>query len=175
MLGGVGWGAEVAFQLRPPLVLPLIHGGRHGARRFQFLPCLEALGSWWLGRPESYSAPASFAASSEPSSPISIGSVDEFARNSSRILSLGGSKVIVARSQDGGFHSVSAVCTHLGCSIRYEERTDGPGFTCNCHSSRFGLQGENLGGMAPTPLKKYTVRVVAGEVWVSKGDGSSLP
>ena len=117
----------------------------------------------------------SFAASSEPSSPISIGSVDEFARNSSRILSLGGSKVIVARSQDGGFHSVSAVCTHLGCSIRYEERTDGPGFTCNCHSSRFGLQGENLGGMAPTPLKKYTVRVVAGEVWVSKGDGSSLP
>ena len=111
----------------------------------------------------------------ESSNPMSIGLLSEFPKNSSRTILLGGAKVIIGRSQDGTLHAVSAVCTHLGCSVRYEEQADGPGFTCNCHSSRFGLQGENLTGPAPSPLQRYSVRVEKGEVWVSRADGAGSP
>jgi Rieske Fe-S protein len=48
-----------------------------------------------------------------------------------------------------GFAAVSAVCTHLGCTIRHVE---GEGFVCPCHGSRFGLDGRVLSGPAPRPL-----------------------
>ncbi|MFQ5494611.1 MAG: ubiquinol-cytochrome c reductase iron-sulfur subunit [Phycisphaerae bacterium] len=50
---------------------------------------------------------------------------------------------------DGGFHAISSVCTHLGCITVREE--DGA-FSCPCHGSKFGPDGALTGGPAPKGL-----------------------
>jgi cytochrome b6-f complex iron-sulfur subunit len=46
------------------------------------------------------------------------------------------------------FRAVSAVCTHLGCTVNLA----GNGFHCPCHGSVFDQSGTVLGGPAPAPL-----------------------
>jgi menaquinol-cytochrome c reductase iron-sulfur subunit len=63
------------------------------------------------------------------------------------------------------FHAVSAVCTHLGCTVRAEalanpqtSTTDGAPlrlthrFLCPCHGSEYKGDGTNVAGPAPKPL-----------------------
>jgi Rieske Fe-S protein len=99
---------------------------------------------------------------------IVIGKLDDFAPKSSKIVYLGSEKVIVGRSSDGSFHAVSATCTHLGCSIRFEERDAHDEFACNCHNSRFDLSGTNLSGVAPTPLRQFKIAVVREDLVLSR-------
>lgn len=56
--------------------------------------------------------------------------------------------VFVLRSDDGAFRALSAVCTHLGCTV---DRV-GDGFRCPCHGSAFDAEGRNRSGPAPRPL-----------------------
>jgi menaquinol-cytochrome c reductase iron-sulfur subunit len=70
------------------------------------------------------------------------------------------------------FHAVSAVCTHLGCTVRAEalprpETMDVGGaelrvthrFACPCHGSRYGGDGKVLSGPAPRPLAWFHLSV----------------
>jgi Rieske Fe-S protein len=55
--------------------------------------------------------------------------------------------VVVGRDP-AGLYAVSAVCTHLGCTVAIN--TDG--LVCPCHASRFSGTGQNLAGPAARPL-----------------------
>jgi menaquinol-cytochrome c reductase iron-sulfur subunit len=63
------------------------------------------------------------------------------------------------------FHAISAVCTHLGCTVRAEamarpEEATVEGqplrmthrFMCPCHGSHYKGDGSNVSGPAPKPL-----------------------
>ena len=52
------------------------------------------------------------------------------------------------------FHCLSAVCTHLGCTVQLmrKERTQEIEFHCPCHGSRYRGDGTNYSGPAPRPL-----------------------
>jgi cytochrome b6-f complex iron-sulfur subunit len=50
---------------------------------------------------------------------------------------------------------VSAVCTHLGCSVQWEPERNR--FQCPCHGSSFNAKGQANNGPAQTPLPWYAV------------------
>jgi cytochrome b6-f complex iron-sulfur subunit len=75
--------------------------------------------------------------------------------------------------EEQGFHAISSVCTHLGCVVAH---TEGEGFACPCHGSRFAADGSVVGGPAPAALPWLEIAVspdgqlqVNAETTVSKG------
>lgn len=68
------------------------------------------------------------------------------------VVRAGGKPCAVHRDDRGGLHAVSAVCTHMGCLVAFNnaERT----WECPCHGSRFGIDGGVLQGPALEPLEQ---------------------
>lgn len=62
----------------------------------------------------------------------------------------------------GSVVAVAAVCTHLGCVVKWQEKRKM--LVCPCHAARFDLDGRVLGGPAPAPLEVYPVTVADGKV-----------
>jgi len=56
------------------------------------------------------------------------------------------------RDDDGTLHAVSARCTHLGCTVRWNDAERS--WDCPCHGSRFGVGGDVLHGPAVHPLER---------------------
>jgi glycine/D-amino acid oxidase-like deaminating enzyme/nitrite reductase/ring-hydroxylating ferredoxin subunit len=75
---------------------------------------------------------------------------DELAPGEAGILSIDGDKVAAFKDETGRVHAVSAVCTHMGCLVGWNE-TD-RSWDCPCHGSRFELSGEVIHGPATQPL-----------------------
>jgi len=70
------------------------------------------------------------------------------------------------------FHAISAVCTHLGCTVRAEALANAQTatvggsevrlthrFLCPCHGSEYKGDGSNVAGPAPKPLAWYRLTV----------------
>ena len=70
------------------------------------------------------------------------------------------------------YHAISAVCTHLGCTVRAEALAQPETMTvegaplrtthrfhCPCHGSRYTGDGANVSGPAPRPLAWYHLSV----------------
>jgi Rieske Fe-S protein len=77
-------------------------------------------------------------------------SLRDVALGQGRILQLDGERVAAYRREDGALILRSAVCTHMGCVVDWNEaeRT----WDCPCHGSRFRPTGEILAGPAESPL-----------------------
>jgi cytochrome b6-f complex iron-sulfur subunit len=73
-------------------------------------------------------------------------------------------KFYLVRLADGGFLALNRQCTHLGCSVPWDEASGR--FKCPCHASVFDLRGEVLSPPAPRPLDIFPVRIENGIVKV---------
>ena len=77
-------------------------------------------------------------------------SLRQVKRGEGKILDLDGKRVAAYRDSDGTTVVRSAICTHMGCEVKWNgsERT----WDCPCHGSRFKPTGEVLAGPAESPL-----------------------
>jgi len=96
---------------------------------------------------------------------LEAGPVDSFAVNS--VSAFMGGRFYLARQKDGGFIALSLRCTHLGCSVAWEEEKKR--FICPCHSSAFDISGEVLNPPAARALDYYPVWIENGVVKVDIG------
>ena len=102
---------------------------------------------------------------SGPKQLLEAGSVDSFVPNT--VTAFMGGRFYLARQKDGGFIALSLRCTHLGCSITWEEKQNR--FICPCHSSAFAMSGEVLNPPASRALDYYPVMIENGLVKVDVG------
>jgi glycine/D-amino acid oxidase-like deaminating enzyme/nitrite reductase/ring-hydroxylating ferredoxin subunit len=83
--------------------------------------------------------------------PGQVSSSDEIPPGGGAILRQRGSPVAVHRDAEGRLHVRSAVCTHLGCLVHWNEVESS--WDCPCHGSRFAPTGEVLTGPAMRGLE----------------------
>ena len=86
---------------------------------------------------------------------IEAGAVDKFTPHSVTAFVRG--KFYLCRLEDGGFLAVSRKCTHLGCTVPWQDKEKR--FICPCHASVFDIRGEVISPPAPRPLDIYPVFV----------------
>lgn len=92
----------------------------------------------------------------------SVQSPEDLLPGDSAVLKWKGDQVAAYRDEEGKLHVVSAVCTHLGCTLGWNgvDRT----WDCPCHGSRFSYRGEMLHGPAVDNLKLYESDVARASV-----------
>jgi len=71
----------------------------------------------------------------------------------SRVIQQGTQKIIIARTSDNEFVTMSAICTHSGCTVRYAMAASQ--MQCPCHGSKFGLDGTVAMGPANRDLNVF--------------------
>jgi cytochrome b6-f complex iron-sulfur subunit len=75
--------------------------------------------------------------------------------NQGVIFKFGSEPGLLIMTPDGKLCAVSAVCTHLDCTVRY--RPDLQKIHCACHNGMYDLNGQNISGPPPRPLRQFKV------------------
>ncbi|MBE0571717.1 MAG: Rieske (2Fe-2S) protein [Ignavibacteriaceae bacterium] len=101
----------------------------------------------------------------KPKQLFDAGNINAFQKKSVTIFRSG--RFYLVRLDDGGFLALSLRCTHLGCSINWEE--DKKRFICPCHASAFEINGNVQNPPAPSALDYFPVIIQSGRVMVDIG------
>jgi len=94
-----------------------------------------------------------------------VGNIEDFPINS--VTTDRANKFYLIREQDGAFLALSLMCSHLGCSVGWDESKNK--FICPCHSSVFDKRGNVLNSPAPRPLDYFPVLIEEGKVKIDFG------
>ena len=81
----------------------------------------------------------------------SIRSAEELAFGQGAVIESGEESTAVYKDTKGGVHAVSAICTHLGCTVEFNQAATT--WDCPCHGSRFTTDGAVIQGPATEPLE----------------------
>jgi Rieske Fe-S protein len=98
------------------------------------------------GKPPAASAPAAAGTPLAKTSEIPVGGGKIFKEQDT----------VVTQATTGQFTGLSATCTHQGCIVAtVAEGT----INCECHGSKYNLDGSVANGPAPSPLPKKNITV----------------
>ena len=86
---------------------------------------------------------------------VIAGPASEFAPGSVTAFPQG--RFYLVRLPEGGFLALHATCTHLGCTVPWDEQARR--FVCPCHASLFDIRGDVLSPPAPRALDLFPVRI----------------
>src|SRR5215472_9177415 len=102
----------------------------------------------------------------EADSDTVVGTVNELPPNSAKLFPFGERPAILVRKQDGSYAALTAVCTHLNCTVQY--RAVEHDIWCACHNGVYNLEGHNVSGPPPRPLEEFEVHIRDNNVVVSR-------
>jgi cytochrome b6-f complex iron-sulfur subunit len=98
--------------------------------------------------------------------PVAVGATADLPVGKGQVYSVANKPVLVIHTADG-YHAVSAVCTHLGCIVVWNEQK--AVIACPCHAGFFSINGDVISGPPPAPLKVYQVQVQGDQIYVQGG------
>jgi Rieske Fe-S protein len=84
-----------------------------------------------------------------------VAGTQEIPRGEGRLMRAHGKMLAVYRDPAGALHARSAVCTHLGCHVHWNNAETT--WDCPCHGSRFGVDGSVINGPATKELAEAHV------------------
>jgi len=94
---------------------------------------------------------------------ILVAHEDEMPVGKAKSMEIAGQKVFVVHLSEG-YRVLSAVCTHLGCIVEWQE--DKQRFFCPCHKGVYDREGKVVSGPPPEPLPSFRIEVDKGLVYV---------
>lgn len=71
-----------------------------------------------------------------------------------KVVEKNGKKTAVYKDEKGQTHTLSAICTHMGCIVAFNPKDQT--WDCPCHGSRFDIEGKVIHGPALKNLPKLT-------------------
>jgi cytochrome b6-f complex iron-sulfur subunit len=97
---------------------------------------------------------------------VLVGTTDDIAPGGGKVVAMG-SKPAVVVNTDSGVKAYSAICTHLGCVVAWNDLS--AQIVCPCHGGTFNpANGAVTGGPPPTGLPTLTVSVEGNQIFLSE-------
>lgn len=97
---------------------------------------------------------------------VAVAVTEDVPPGTGEVVALGSKPAIVVNS-DQGLHAFSAICTHLGCVVTYNDLASV--IECPCHGGRFNpVSGAVVSGPPPAPLPPITVDVEGDQIFLSE-------
>ena len=81
---------------------------------------------------------------------VVAGKVQMLKPYSGAIVRFGNKPVLLVRLSETEWKALSAVCTHLNCTVQYQEKTHQ--IWCACHNGFYDVNGKVVSGPPPKPL-----------------------
>jgi cytochrome b6-f complex iron-sulfur subunit len=98
---------------------------------------------------------------------VLAGTVADIPLGQGKVVAMGSKPAIVVNTAQG-VEAYSAICTHLGCIVLFDD-TNGT-ILCPCHDGRFSpTSGAVLSGPPPAPLPRLTVSVEGEDIYLVPG------
>lgn len=113
-------------------------------------------------------SPGEMALSASAVTEVTLKDAQKLPAGSALMFKFGAAPAALIHHEDGRWIALSAVCSHLGCTVQYEQDQDR--IHCACHGGVYNAYtGANVSGPPPKPLKLYKVAVNDTGVVVSRG------
>jgi Rieske Fe-S protein len=114
-----------------------------------------------------YLMPAAKEESGQEVASVNLGKLESLPKGQGKNFQFGHKPGLIVRDEAGDLHAFSAICTHLGCTVQFNDEKDL--IWCACHGGQYDPQsGKNIAGPPPKPLTPLKAEVVNGEIIVSK-------
>lgn len=70
--------------------------------------------------------------------------------NEGKVITQDGKQIAIYKDNDGKIHSLSAICTHQGCTVGWNNNDKT--WDCPCHGSRYNAIGKVINGPSTKDL-----------------------
>ena len=113
-------------------------------------------------------SPSEMALSASAVTEVTLKDAQKLPAGSVLMFKFGTAPAMLILLADNTWVALTAVCTHLGCTVQYEPQMDR--IHCACHGGVYNpYTGANVSGPPPKPLKLFKVAVNDTGVEVSRG------
>jgi cytochrome b6-f complex iron-sulfur subunit len=98
---------------------------------------------------------------------VTLKDADKLPAGSALMFKFGAAPSLLIHHKDGTWVALNAVCTHLGCTVKFEPVEQK--IVCACHGGVYDARtGDTVSGPPPKPLTRYEAKVSPGSVLITR-------